>query len=255
VVIGIDPVALSLGTISIRWFGVLALVGVWLGVWVALRRAASDEHRIFLDALFWVLPAATVTARATHVLSDWPFYFTQPNELGSISLQGMSLWGGLLGGAVILAVRLRKSPLRGAIFDLAVLAAALGIAIGRLGAFVDGHGQGLATAAPWATQYTHPLSSTPDFGIARHPAQVYDGLVALALFIFLMRFRGAPGTAARIFVVAYAAARIVLGVVRLDPPFLFGLQVDQLIAGGAIAFVLVSPARGLLVRRPLSRTA
>ena len=63
--------------------------------------------------------------------------------------------------------------------------AALGIVVGRLGEFLDGHGQGLASALPWATQYANQFAATPDFGVARHPAQLYDALVALGLFALI----------------------------------------------------------------------
>jgi prolipoprotein diacylglyceryltransferase len=127
------------------------------------------------------------------------------------------------------------------VFDLAVPYVALAIALGRFGAFLEGAGQGQPSTLPWATQYTSMLAATPDFGVARHPAQVYDGLVALTLSIGLIALqrRGVqPGLAAVVFMTMYGLARVVLGAVRVEPAFLFGLQIEQLLALGTIAIGL-----------------
>ena len=101
---------------------------------------------------------------------------------------------------------------------------------------------------PWATQYANALAATPDFGVPRHPAQLYDGLIALGLFVVLSGApRGLPaGSRLAAFLVLYGSARLLLGGVRLDPPFLFGLQIEQILALGAILFGLVYGLRPLL---------
>ncbi|HYW89535.1 MAG TPA: prolipoprotein diacylglyceryl transferase family protein, partial [Chloroflexota bacterium] len=77
-----------------------------------------------------------------------------------------------------------------------------------------------------------------DFGVARHPAQVYDALIALALFALLKALpQSLPaGTRLATFLVLYGLGRVILGQVRLDPAFLFGLQIEQLLALGCVAF-------------------
>ncbi|HEX8969105.1 MAG TPA: prolipoprotein diacylglyceryl transferase family protein, partial [Chloroflexota bacterium] len=150
------------------------------------------------------------------------------------------------------AARFRGDPgARRRILDAVAPNAALGIAVGRLGAFVDGHGQGLPSDLPWATQYTNRLATSPDFGVWRHPAQVYDALLCLALFALVSRLpaRLPSGSRLAAFLVVYAAGRLALGAVRLDPPFLFGLQIEQLLALVAIVFGIAYGVRPLLARR------
>jgi phosphatidylglycerol:prolipoprotein diacylglycerol transferase len=121
--------------------------------------------------------------------------------------------------------------------DASVPNVALGIAVGRIGAFLDGHGQGLPSDLPWATHYSNALAAAPDFGVPRHPAQLYDALIAVLLFAVLRALpaRLPAGTRLAAFLVLYGVGRLMLGLVRLDASFLFGLQIEQLLALGAIA--------------------
>ena len=249
-----------MGPLAVRWFGLLALVGLALAVWLSLRELRRHQlsSKAALDALAWGLPAAIVCARVVHVLGYWDYYLTSASQLWQLNLDGLSLWGGLLGGAAVAAARLRRDPLRRRrVFDAIAPYVALGIVVGKLGEFLDGHGQGLPSDLPWATQYASRLAATPDFGVPRHPAQLYEALVALALFgILIARPRRLPaGTTFAAFLVLYGGARVLLGAVRLDPSFLFGLQIEQLLALGAVAFGLLYGVRPVLATRLASLTA
>ncbi len=242
-VIGLEPVWLQLGSLAVRPFGLLSLVGVGVAVWLLRRFTTAEDRPLALTAAAWAIPVGVVFAKVVHVLGWWDYYLTQPNAMWQVGIAELSLWGGLAGGGAVAAAALRRDhQQRRRIFDIAVPAALLGIAIGRLGELLEGAGQGVPSALPWATQYSSPLAATPDFGVPRHPAQVYDGLVALALFGVLLTLRRSttlqrrlvPGVATAIALAAYGAARVLLGGVRLEPPFLFGLQIEQLLALGAI---------------------
>jgi phosphatidylglycerol:prolipoprotein diacylglycerol transferase len=254
-IVAIDPIVVSFGPFAVRWFGLLALAGLGLGVGLSVRGLEQQRlsRRAALDALAWALPAGLLAARVVHVLGWWDYYFTHATEIWQLNVDGLSLWGGLLGGLAIGSARLsRDPPRRRRIFDVVAPNVALGIAVGRVGAFLDGHGQGLPSDLPWATQYASRLAATPDFGVARHPAQLYDALIALAVCGVLLALpRGLPaGSRMAMFFVLYAAARLALGAVRLDPSFLFGLQIEQLMAIGSIAFGAVYGLRPLLrIRR------
>jgi len=240
VILPFNPVLVSFGPLAVRWFGVLALVGLGLAVWLSLGdlERAHFSRRAALAGLAWALPAGLVAGRVVHVLGWWDYYLMHAAEVWQFNVAGISVWGGLLAGAAVFAARLKRDPLRRRrIFDVAAANAALGIAVGRLGAFVEGAGQGLQSDLPWATYYANPLAAAPDFGVARHPAQVYDAVVALALFFVLRVLPGRlpAGARASAFLVVYGLARVALGPLRLDPAFLFGLQIEQLLAIGGVA--------------------
>jgi phosphatidylglycerol:prolipoprotein diacylglycerol transferase len=251
VVIALNPIVVQLGPMAVRWFGLLALLGLGLAVWLSLRdlRRLGLGRELALDALAWALPAGLVTAHVVHVLGWWDYYLTNAQPIWQLNLDSLSLWGGLVGGGLVALARLGRDPARRRrIVDVIAPNAALGIAIGRLGEFLDGHGQGLPSDLPWATQYANHLAASPDFGVARHPAQLYDALVALLLFAILSRAprRLAAGSRLAGFLVLYGGARLVLGAVRLDAAFLFGLQIEQILAVGAVGFGLVYGLRPVL---------
>jgi phosphatidylglycerol:prolipoprotein diacylglycerol transferase len=258
VLITLDPVALAIGPFAVRWFGLLALAGLGLATWRSVRELGRQAlpGRVALNALAWGLPAGLLSARLVHVLGWWDYYLTHASDLWQLNVDGLALWGGLLGGGVIAFARLGSAcnpPQRRRILDVVAPNVALGIAIGRLGEFLDGHGQGVASGLPWATQYAGRLAASPDFGVSRQPAQVYDGLVALALFVVLSNLpRGWPaGSRLAMFCMLYGVARLLLGAVRLDPSFVFGLQIEQILALGGIGFGAWFGLRPILSSRRL----
>jgi phosphatidylglycerol:prolipoprotein diacylglycerol transferase len=238
--IGLTPLVLQLGPVVVRAFVVLALCGLGIGIWLTLRgaRRAGLRRGPILDALAWAIPIGILCARLVNVLGFWDYYLTRPADLWRLSLDGLSLWGGLVGGGLVAAAVLRRDAVRRRrIFDVAAPAVLLGIAVMQLGAFLDGYGQGGPSDLPWATQYSSPLAATPDFGVPRHPAQLYDGLVALALFGLLQRLPSQWRMAAALSL--YGAARVALGPLRLEPAFLFGLQIEQILAAGTVVVGIV----------------
>src|SRR5258707_1231401 len=107
-----DPILVGFGTLALRWFGVLALVGLGLALWRTLQ-ALEGEPRAraaALDALAWALPVGVLMARVVHVLGWWDYYFTHTGEIWQLGLGGLSLWGGLVGGGAVALARLRAEP-------------------------------------------------------------------------------------------------------------------------------------------------
>lgn len=252
--ITVDPILFTLGSLAVRWYGLLALAGLGLALWLSLRELRRQRlgWQLALDGFAWALPIGLIGARVVHVLGYWDYYLTNPSELWRLNLDGLSLWGGLATGGVIFAARLgRGGPLRRRrILDAVAPYALVGIAVGRIGEFLDGQGQGLPSDLPWATQYASQLAASPDFGIARHPVQLYDAVVAAGVcaVLALAPSRLPAGTRMALALVCYGGARLVMGAVRLDPTFVFRLQIEQLLALGAIVTGIAFGVRPILQR-------
>jgi phosphatidylglycerol---prolipoprotein diacylglyceryl transferase len=262
--IDLNPVVLSLGPLAVRWFGLLALVGLAAGAWLSLRLAAEAgvPRRVVLDVLAWAVPAGILGAHLVHVLSWWDYYLTHSGELWRLDSYRLSAWGGLAVGGLISLARLRGGNVvdRRRLLDAAAAGVTVAMVTASAGAFIEGVGQGVPTDLPWATRYVHPLSAAPDVGIGRHPVQVYDALasvLAFGLSTALARaspHRASPGVRGALFLALSAASRVIIGPLVLESSFLFDLQLEQMVAGACLLAALVGLWRIVRGQRRL-RTA
>ncbi|MDQ3065935.1 MAG: prolipoprotein diacylglyceryl transferase [Actinomycetota bacterium] len=95
----------------------------------------------------------------------------------------------------------------------------LGMALGRIGDVINGEHFGPATDAPWGVRYTHPDAEVPTSTLAYHAGGLYEVVLALAIFAFVMlvgRRLKATGELLWSVVGLYAAGRFVMFFYRDD---------------------------------------
>jgi prolipoprotein diacylglyceryl transferase len=249
VLITVEPVILRAGPFTLRWSSLLLLAAVGTGLWLTIRHASrlGFSSRTVLELSSWAILLGFIGARLFHVVEYWEYYLTRPAEAPRLAVGGLSVWGGIVVGGLTVWTLCRRSGLSfPRLADSAAPGLALAEAIGRLAAFVNGDGQGRTSELPWATHYSSKDALTPDYGIARHPAQVYQGLADLFLFglLWLLRDASLPaGSRFYLWLGLYGLSRAAIGLVRLDPPFLFGLQQSQLVAIAALALSVFAMIR------------
>ena len=218
----LDPVAVRLGPLAIRWYGLAYITGLVLGwrytVWLSGQKRfngpSSRPTAIDLDDfLFWAMAGVLIGGRLGIVLFYQPHaYFADPISILKIWEGGMSFHGGMLGvaSALFLFTRQRQIPLFH-ISDLVACAAPIGLFFGRLANFVNGELWGRVTDSPLGMVF--PTGGPQP----RHPSQLYEaGLEGLALALVLIplfwktnaRFR--PGLLAGMFPLGFGMARFVV---------------------------------------------
>jgi phosphatidylglycerol:prolipoprotein diacylglycerol transferase len=246
----IDPVAISLGPIAIRWYALAYIVGLLIG-WrycliLAGRRPNLVGRQDVDDFLVWATLGVVLGGRIGYVLFyKLGYYILHPLEALYVWHGGMSFHGGALGVtiAILLFTRKRKILLF-AFSDIISQAIPIGLFFGRIANFINGELFGRPTQVPWAMVF-------PNGGaVPRHPSQLYEAFCE-GILLFLLLFaadrlgaRHRPGIVTGLFLAGYAVARMSGELFREPDPQLgylvFGttmgqlLSVPLLIAGVAI---------------------
>jgi phosphatidylglycerol:prolipoprotein diacylglycerol transferase len=255
----IDPVALQLGPLAIRWYALAYLAGFILGwrycLWLARDAVRPPTARDFDDFLTWAVIGTILGGRLGEVLFYHPgYYFSHPAEILQIWHGGMSFHGGLLGVIAAILLYARRggfSPLL--LGDVVACAAPIGLFFGRIANFINGELWGRPTDVPWAVLFPDPRAG----GVPRHPSQFYEafleGVVLFTVMAVLARrpaLRARPGLLCGIFLIGYGIARSLGELFRdPDPPPvpLGGLSMGQLLSLPmilvGIAFVVLATRR------------
>jgi phosphatidylglycerol:prolipoprotein diacylglycerol transferase len=252
----IDPVAVQIGPLAIKWYGLAYVVGLLGGWWYARRLVASDglwggrarPQPVELDdMLLFVAFGVVLGGRIGFVLFyDLPRYLERPQDILAIWQGGMSFHGGLIGATLglWLFARRRGYPAL-SVFDLAAAVVPIGLFLGRIANFINSELWGRpAPDFPYAMVF-------PNGGpVPRHPSQLYEalgeGLLLFILVNLVVRFGGfrRPGLVAGTFGMGYALARIVCEFFREPDPqlgFLFGASVNALSGGITMGMLLSLP--------------
>lgn len=252
----IDPVALSIGPLSVKWYGLAYVAGLLGGWWYSRRLVSADplwagrsrpKAEELDDMILFVALGVVLGGRLGFVLFyDLQRYLARPQDIIAIWQGGMSFHGGLLGAAtgLWLFAKRRGYPVL-AMFDLASAVVPIGLFLGRIANFINAELWGRpAPGLPWGMVF-------PNAGpLPRHPSQLYEafgeGLLLFALLALVVRLGGfkRPGLVAGVFGMGYAVARIVCEFFREPDPqlgFLFGGNVDALSGGVTMGMLLSLP--------------
>ncbi|MBA3033190.1 MAG: prolipoprotein diacylglyceryl transferase [Gammaproteobacteria bacterium] len=210
----IDPIALSLGPLAVRWYGLMYLAGFIAFLLLGRRRAATQpwhglKPAALDDLLFYGVLGVIIGGRLGQVLFYEPtYYLAHPLEILAVWKGGMSFHGGFLGVLAAMALFASKRGLSfWQITDFIAPLVPLGLGAGRIGNFINGElwGRGTSPDLPWSMVFPF-VDALP-----RHPSQLYQALgEGLLLFLLLWWYSGrqrARGTVSALFLIGYGSAR------------------------------------------------
>jgi phosphatidylglycerol---prolipoprotein diacylglyceryl transferase len=261
----IDPVAISFGPVTIRWYALAYIIG-WLGGFAYASALVRNDRLWFdrprpnseslIDLLLYIMVGTVVGGRLGQVILYEPgYYVTHPLEIIQLWNGGMSFHGGLVG--VLLAIwyfahRMKISFLT--IADIGAATCPIPIFLVRIGNFIQQEHWGRPTDVPWAIVFPD-VDSNP-----RHPSQLYEAvleglllLVVLGIVVQKGGFRY-PGLLTGLATLGYALARIAMEFFREPDP-----EIEQLAHRITMGMVLSAPMlviglalviRSRLVTRP-----
>ncbi|MFA5955681.1 prolipoprotein diacylglyceryl transferase [Hyphomicrobium sp.] len=228
----IDPVAIELGPLSVKWYGLAYMAGLLLGWWYIRRLVstprlwAGDKPPLTLervdDLLLFVTGAVIIGGRLGQVLLyDPEFYFSNPAEIFKVWKGGMSFHGALVAsGILILAfARVYKVSAR-SVMDLCCAAVPFGLFFGRIANFINSEHWGRVTDA-WVGMVFPNGGENP-----RHPSQLYEAALEGIVMFAITRFAThhlltlkRPGLTTGIWLIWYAIARSISEFFREPEPY------------------------------------
>ena len=258
---------LSLGPLTIHYYGLVIAVGLILAVLYACRRSKEfgvSENDI-LDGVLWVTPFAILCARAYYVIFSWADYAANPISVLYIWEGGLAIYGGVLGAVVGVAVFCRVKKIKfTTIMDLVLLGFLIGQSIGRWGNFFNREAFGAATDSFFRMGLYNTVTGAWEY---YHPTFLYESLWNAAGFVllhFLSKKRKYDGQVALGYAAWYGLGRTMIEGLRVDSLYLGPFRVSQMLAAlSCVAAVTVliwqsfrpqDPAR-LLVNQVAAREA
>ncbi len=231
--------------ISVPWYGLFCCIGAAAAVAAALALCPSfGIRRVSLVGSAVPLAAgALIGSKLLYILVSWRDIAAGAISPSALLTGGFVFFGGLLGGAVGLAVyaRTQRLPLR-PYLDLYAVVLPLGHALGRVGCFFAGCCYGVP--CDFGIAYRHSVNALTPIGIKLFPVQLAEACGLLLLFgvqLMLLRKRRFSGQCAVCYGMAYPTLRFILEFFRGDAERggLFFLSTSQwiclLVIGGAVA--------------------
>ncbi|MBN2186849.1 MAG: prolipoprotein diacylglyceryl transferase [Dehalococcoidia bacterium] len=247
--ISIDPIAFTIGFITVRWYGImvaLAVITLLIVTFRETKRAGFPQDTTY-NLFFWGIIGGFIISRLVHVVD---YFVTHPEEpINIIGFAGLALYGAI-GGALLgawLYTKVRKIPFSSlsGVGDAIAVGGPLAQAIGRVGCTLNGCCFGKPSPFhlfPGAVLYT-PRDTIPsqNWGVPLYPTQIYFLLWNLIVFAIIWRFRGKlkpQGSLFFLYLCLYAAGDFGIRFLRVNEPFLLGLHQGQVISLAILVVVV-----------------
>ena len=215
----IDPVALSLGPLQIRWYSImylLAFAGAYMLAarnsqrpWAPIKRSQVED--LITYGAWGVILGGRLGYLFFYSADKW---LADPAMLFRVWEGGMSFHGGLIGVAIAIFTYGRKNKVSFlGLADFVVPLVPAGLFFGRIGNFIGGELYGRATEVPWAMVF--PADPTQ---LTRHPSQLYEALLeGLVIFLVINWYARKPrlfGEVSGLFLILYGLFRFLVEFVR-----------------------------------------
>ncbi|MGM8112964.1 prolipoprotein diacylglyceryl transferase [Listeria monocytogenes] len=249
----LDPVAIQIGSISVKWYGVIIASAVVIALLLALSEANKRkmDKEIIVDLLIWAIPISIISARIYYVIFEWDFYKNNLGEIVKIWHGGIAIYGALI-GAVLTAIifsRIKKISFW-QLTDVVAPSLIIAQAIGRWGNFMNQEAHGAETTRSFLESL-----HLPDFiinqmyidGAYYQPTFLYESLWNVLGFIVLLIIRRTKIRRGELFlgyVIWYSFGRFFIEGMRTDSLMWGDFRVSQV-----LSLLLIVLSIGIIIYR------
>ncbi|MGE7624431.1 prolipoprotein diacylglyceryl transferase [Viridibacillus sp. NPDC096237] len=239
ILLGINPVALELGPISVRWYGVIIATGIIIAFLIGQREMVKRGFHVdFLtDLLIWAVPISIISARIYYVIFKWDFYSANPSEIIQIWHGGIAIHGALIGAFITTYIFAKK---RGVSFwkiaDILAPSLIVGQIIGRWGNFMNQEAFGGAVTRDFLEGLYLPnwiIEQMNVNGIYHHPTFLYESLwniIGLVLLLALRKVNLRRGEIFLTYIIWYSFGRFFVEGLRTDSLLIGDLRMAQIMS-------------------------
>lgn len=248
-----NPIAIKLGPLEIRWYAICILLGLILGVYLATKEAPRKKIRQddVLDFILLAFPLSIIGARIYYVVFSWSDYKDNILSVFAIWNGGIAIYGGLITGAIVLYFFTQYRFIKTLDFlDIVAPSVMLAQAIGRWGNFFNQEAYGKAVDS---------LNYLPSFireqmyidGAYRQPTFLFESLWNFLGFALISILRRRPhllkqGEVTAFYLIWYGIGRLLIEGLRTDSLMFLGIRVSQWLSG---LLILVGIATVFIQRR------
>lgn len=233
----ISPIAFSIGSYYIYWYGIIIASGLLLAVGYAMKTAPRynvNASKLINCVLVGII-TGIIGARLYFCFFQWDYYSKNPVEILHINNGGLAIYGGIIGSMIggLIIVKIQKMKVM-PVLDIAMISFLIGQGIGRWGNFMNQEAYGTPTDLPWG------MMSEGTNMVAVHPCFLYESIWCLLGFV-LLHFYGKykqkyAGQIFYMYLVWYGFERMIVEGLRTDSlylpfsPFGFDIRVSQLLS-------------------------
>jgi len=252
----LDPVAISLFNIDIRWYSLAYIFGLIFSIQygkflITKNNFFEFEKDILDDYLPYAILGIILGGRIGYILFyDLAFYIKNPIEILYIWRGGMSFHGGLVGIILISLYFVKKKQIDFYVFsDLLALISPIGLFLGRIANFINSELIGLPSNLPWSVIFIK-IDQIP-----RHPSQLYEalleGIMLFTILNLIFKFKKIKGYVSAYFLILYSFFRIISEQFRLPDGHL-GYVLGNLSMGSVLSIIIL--LIGILILRDVKNS-
>lgn len=244
----IDPVAVRIGPLAIRWYGIILASAIAIAFEWSRRRLEVRGYAPALTEpiLWWAALGGILGARLGFVAQNLGYFGIHPLEVLAYTQGGLSIHGAVVGGAIAAGWAARKAAIPFlTVADMIAPTVLLGTIIGRFGNFMNHELYGYPTMLPW--KLFIPLADRlPGFESSAffHPTFLYEALLNLVMLRIVLRFERTTygsrfGSSCLLTLTLYSVSRFTVEFFRIGDSAIGGLTTAQLLS--LLAIGLATP--------------
>lgn len=231
-----NPVAFNIGNFEIRWYGILIVLGIFVGMFIAYynsKKLNLDFEKI-IDGFLVAFPCAIVGARAYYVFFEFDNFKNNIWSIFNLRTGGLAIHGGLIGALIgtIIYCKLKKIEMM-KYLDVVAPSLILAQAIGRWGNFMNGEAHGDVVSYEFISKFPEFIQKGMYLdGHYYNPTFLYESMWNLLIFLILMiilhkKKSNENGVVIASYAVLYSIGRLFIESLRTDSLMIENIRIAQ----------------------------